>query len=269
MNPVRLKIRSLGLRLSGALGPHPSLYLPLAHAKYRWEIRGTELDGMRPNPDAHPPPVDRRVEIVIEGFPRSANSFAVAAFRLPQDRFLHIAHHRHVAAQVIGGVRLGIPVLVLVRHPEDAVLSLVTRHPNVPVELALKNYARFYGPILRLADHFVCANFEQVTTDFGVVVRRLNARFGSTFREFEHTSENVAECFFQIERHHRRQTGERHFEAMVPRPSPEKPLRTESRETFHSAPLTPLRDRAYELFGLFHRLSLTPMPTGESSRDER
>lgn len=39
--------------------------------------------------------VARDTEIVIEGYPRSANTFAVAAFLLAQGRPVKIAHHLH------------------------------------------------------------------------------------------------------------------------------------------------------------------------------
>jgi len=53
--------------------------------------------------------VKKDTEIVIEGYPRSANTFAVAAFLLAQGRAVKIAHHLHVPAQVIQAVRWGIP----------------------------------------------------------------------------------------------------------------------------------------------------------------
>jgi hypothetical protein len=40
----------------------------------------------------------------------------------------------------------------------------------------------------------VVGEFQQVTEDFGAVVRRLNARFGTSFDEFVPTEANVREC---------------------------------------------------------------------------
>jgi len=87
--------------------------------------------------------VERDTELVIEGFLRSANTFAVAAFGFAQQRDVEIAHHMHAPAQVIPAVRMGIPTLVLIRHPKDAVLSLVIREPHISVEQASKDYIRF------------------------------------------------------------------------------------------------------------------------------
>ncbi|MGH2786468.1 MAG: hypothetical protein ACRDJV_00985 [Actinomycetota bacterium] len=251
MGLVTNSIKSVSLRVSGVIGPHPTIYLPLARVKHRWDIRGTELNGMRPNLDAAPPPVGRGVEIVIEGFPRSANTFAVAAFRMAQDRFVHIAHHRHVSAQVIGGVHMKIPVLVLIRDPREVVLSLVVREPAISLDLALRNYIRFYRPILELRNHFVCADFNQVTTNFGSVVRGVNDRFGTTFGVFEHTPENVRECFAEIEANHRRR-GEGTDIRKLTIPSSERmQLKRQQQNDFLSSRLSGLRERAYALYSSF------------------
>lgn len=89
--------------------------------------------------------VARDTEIVIEGYPRSANTFAVAAFMLAQERPVKMAHHLHAPAQVIRAVKWGIPTLLLIRQPEDAVLSLLIREPGISAERALRDYIRFYN----------------------------------------------------------------------------------------------------------------------------
>ena len=185
--------------MADRLGCIPAVYLPLARLEHRMRTRVGE-------PDLYPPPVGRRTDAVIEGFPRSANSFAVTAFRLAQDAPLQIAHHRHAAAQVIAGVRLGIPTLVLIRPPEEAVLSLAVVRPAASLEQALRSYASFYSACRPYAHGFVTAPFAEVTRDFGAVIEALNRRCGSAFTPFEHTPENVAECFRLIAHHHARRS---------------------------------------------------------------
>ena len=85
----------------------------------------------RPVSNAAPAPGSSRAVtpdklVVIEGFPRSGNSFARRAFIMAQDETFdvtRIAHHLHVPAQVIRAARWRIPTLVLIRRPKDAVLS--------------------------------------------------------------------------------------------------------------------------------------------------
>lgn len=87
--PFRERVRRTVLRLRYELGgvrSHPRLYLQVA----RWRHRGA--------------PVASDTQL-IEGFPRSGNTFAVAAFDLAQARPVEVAHHGHASAQVIEAVR--------------------------------------------------------------------------------------------------------------------------------------------------------------------
>lgn len=214
-------IRQLTHRLGSFLGQYPSVYLPPARLRHRWVTRRNERDGSLAYLDVSPPPTERRTDVVIEGFPRSANSFAVAAFRLSQPGFVYIAHHHHVASQVLAGIKLGIPTLVLVRNPQDAILSLLIRHPEISPRQGLADYMHFYGPLVDHASRFVCARFEDVISDFGAVIRSVNERYGTSFQEFEHTAANVEKCFEQIESHNSKQR-EHPQESMIPRPSEER-----------------------------------------------
>ena len=151
--------------------------------------------------------VSKDTEIVIEGFPRSANTFAVAAFTFAQGRPVKIARHLHAPAQVIEAVRRGIPCIVLIRKPRDAVLSLLVREPHISAEQALKDYIRFYRTVVPYRDKFVVGRFEEVTTNFGEVIRRVNARFGTNFKPFEHTEENLQKVFQIVDEMDKQDTG--------------------------------------------------------------
>jgi hypothetical protein len=227
------------------VGQHPVLYLPLARISHR-----RALNELAPgaDSDAVPPLVDADADIVIEGYPRSANSFAVAAFRLAQERPVKIAHHRHVAAQVLGSIKLGVPTLVLIRAPEEAVPSLVARHPHVGMRGALVGYVRFYRPLVRHNRHIELATFSEVTSDFGAVIRRINARYGTDFHPFEHTEANVLRCFDAISRHDRETLGG-DFDVLGARPSQARNLLMEAlRAEYGSERLKRLRVRAGKLY---------------------
>jgi len=194
----------------------PALYLPWARSRRR------AFDGSVKA-------VGPGTEIVIEGFPRCGNSFAFAAFRLAQGRETRIAHHLHAPAQVVAAVRRGIPALVVIRPPEEAVASLMVRDPRVSPEDALRDYVGFYEPLVGHAGGFVVAEFSEVTTDFGKVVRRVNSRFGTRFREFDHSPGNVERCFHLLEEIHGAVRAEdRDFEAGVARPSAERDRRKQA-----------------------------------------
>lgn len=167
--------RSLRTRISTI----PALYLPLMR-------RGPKGDRVF-TPDT---------ELVIEGYPRSGNSFSEAAFLHAQGRPVAIGHHTHAAGHVIGAARAGIPCLVVIRSPVEAARSLVQMEPGLfDAGFALWEYCMFYRALIPVRPKIVLARFETVTTDFGTVIEALNARFGTGFAPFEHTPENEAAAF--------------------------------------------------------------------------
>ena len=155
------------------------MYLPLARHKY---------------PGPSPQVISSSTELVIDGYTRSATTFAVYALQLSQETPVRLAHHLHAPAQFIEAARRGIPALLLIREPQGAILSQLIREPGVTLGDALVAYSRFYTCLLPYRDNLVVGEFEQVTHEFGRVVRRLNARFGTSFVEFVHTDANLRKC---------------------------------------------------------------------------
>lgn len=143
--------------------------------------------------------IHKGTELVIEGFPRSANTFAVVAFIRSQDREVEIAHHLHAVAQVKLGVRQGVPVIVLIRRPEDAVRSLKVIFKQRGRNSALKTWLRFYEEVEPLRDRVVIADFARVIADYGAVIDEVNAKFGTAFGRFDSTPENVQAVFDEID----------------------------------------------------------------------
>lgn len=160
-------------------------------------------------------------QLVIEGFPRSANSFARIAFRVAQKEKVSVAHGLHVPAQVIRAARWEIPTLVLIRKPKDAILSFVLRDP-ISVDQALKYYLSFYETVEKYRDAYVLGLFEEVTEDFGEVIRRVNDKFGTAFSLFPHDEENVDNVFARLEKNVRRNHAGTSWVPKVARPSAAK-----------------------------------------------
>jgi hypothetical protein len=160
-------------------------------------------------------------QLVIEGFPRSANSFARIAFRVAQKEKVRVAHGLHVPAQVIRAARWEIPTLVLIRKPKDAILSFVLRDP-ISVDQALKFYLSFYETVEEYRDAYVLGLFEEVTGDFGEVIRRVNDKFGTAFSLFRHDEQNVNNVFARLEKNVRRNHGGTSWVPKIARPSAAK-----------------------------------------------
>jgi hypothetical protein len=181
---VRYSIRYL-------LNGYPAVYLPLARLR-----QGSREERV----------VGRGTELVIEGFGRSGNTFAVEAFQLAQARPVRIAHHTHAPATVIRAIRLGVPTMVVVRDPVDAAVSHLF-YRDLAAGDALRAWIRYHRRLLPHRPAFVVAPFSTVTTDFGSVIREVNERFGTTFEAFVHSQENVGRVFELIERRNRARHG--------------------------------------------------------------
>ena len=189
--------------------------------------------------------VDRSTDLVVEGFPRSGNTFAVFAFREAQGREVRVAHHMHAPAQIMRAASLGIPALVLLRDPVDAALSLMLRDPRYSAEGALRYYVSFYEAVAGYRDHFVLGTFEEVTQDYGPVIERLNRRFGTDFGVFGHSQRNVERVFSSIEESHRARRGSVLVEEQIARPSASKAsLKAALKREVESLDLGPLVERA-------------------------
>jgi hypothetical protein len=138
-------------------------------------------------------------ELVIEAYPRSANTFSTVAFQISQPRPVRLAHHLHAPAQIVAAARRKVPVMVPVRHPRDCAISVAIRSPSVTLRQALVAYRHFHEAILPYRDACQVALFEDVIADFGSVVEGVNARFGTAFTPFEHTPQNVARVYALID----------------------------------------------------------------------
>src|SRR5215218_2308422 len=215
--------------------PVPVLQLLQAEAELPGPVSGSE------DPDRH------------RGFPRSGNTFAVVAFQQAQRESVRVAHHLHMPAQVIRAARWDIPTLLLARKPTDAALSWVIREPRVSIRQALKHYVSFYEKAAEYRDALVVGFFEEVTRDYGIVLERVNAKFGTGFSSFVHTEDNVKCVFDRIDELHRAKRGGRLDEKQIAHPSAVKAGLKDALKMELEAPevkkLTARAEAVYDSFG--------------------
>ncbi|MFV2004749.1 MAG: hypothetical protein ACC650_06045 [Gammaproteobacteria bacterium] len=139
--------------------------------------------------------VTRHTRITIEGYPRSANTYAAYAFKhVNEMQWNEIGHHLHVQAQIIRSIKYNIPVILLIRHPLEAVRSLVVRHDFIAVDEALEDYYRFYNDLYSIKEGFIVAEFNRVINHFGEVIDQLNQRFNVRFNHFPDQDDDVKEA---------------------------------------------------------------------------
>ncbi len=175
----RSRTRRARLRLRTMATEHPRVYLPFARHKY---------------PGPSPRVLDDDTEVVIDGYTRSASTYAVYAFQVAQPEPVRMAHHLHAPAQLMAAARRGLPTIMVIREPRGAVLSQVVREPGVDLLDAVWAYSRFHESLVGCRDAFVVADFDEVTHDFGAVVARANAKYGTSYGVLDGSEEQLAWC---------------------------------------------------------------------------
>jgi hypothetical protein len=142
--------------------------------------------------------VDHNTDIVIEGFPRSANTFAVLAFQNAQNTKPVIAHHLHAQAQFILAKKYNVPSIAIVREPTEAISSLINRDKSINVSQAAQRYIDFYRLVLQMKEDIVIAKFTTVVSDFSKVVAICNTKFNCNFELPFNTEEEKIKLFSKI-----------------------------------------------------------------------
>ena len=205
--------------------------------------------------------VNENTDIIIDGFPRSGNTFAVTAFKFAQPGPSTVSSHIHAPIEIITAVRRGIPAIVLIRDPEDAAISfMIMLAENVSAKAAFDYYIRFYESLLPYKDRFVTCPFEVTTGDFGAAISAVNDKCGSSFAVFEHTAENADRCFDIIDAEYKEWRGEIR-ELNVSRPSDSrKDIKNRLRELLRQPEVRETRERAYGIYQEFLQYAVSGNP---------
>lgn len=154
-------------------------------------------------------------DLVVEGFPRSGNTFAHFAAALAEPE-AEIISRVHTPSQVLEAVRRRVPTLLVIRDPVDTIASMTVAAPHVPPRSSLEEYIHHHEALLPVVDQLVVATFDEVTSDFDSVLDALNERFDLGFRPFGHSPERTAAVFANIEAHHEETWGDDRSALPVP-----------------------------------------------------
>ena len=185
MNLSLLKMRTRNT-VRDILDSHPTLYVTLLKLRY---FNHPFLDKI----------AGAKTDIVIEGFPRSGNSFCNRAFGFANPNAV-IATHVHSSAHVIYASKLRVPILVTVRNPEDCIASLFALRCSIGPSATyidknelndeIKRYINFHKRINKVSSEIFITQFENVTSDFGKVIDELNSVYKTEFLRFNHTPDS-------------------------------------------------------------------------------
>ena len=144
--------------------------------------------------------INRRTRLIIEGFPRSGNTYAVVAFeQVNTEQVGHIAHHTHSSVTILKGVQSGVPVILLVRDPTSAVRSLCARYPGLSPHHALGSYVKFHERLLPVLSRMFIAPFDEVVSDYGRAIHRVNVRYERSFNTYTKSPESEAAVQGRVE----------------------------------------------------------------------
>jgi hypothetical protein len=195
-------------------------------------------------------------DLVIEGYPRSANTFATYAFEEAQARPIKLGNHFHSPAQFILAARYNVPAMLVIRDPVDAALSFMV-FSQCSAREALRRYVAFHEPLSEVRSYFTVAPFEEIITDFDKTITRFNQYFGTQFKLFDHTVDRAAALITRID-NERSARADAHPNLLSnslgkSTPSAEKyAARVKIRFEIEAAELSPLLSKAQ---GLYHRLA--------------
>ncbi len=229
---------------------------PLAGTPYLWDL------AMWARPGKRATLARRGTAIVIEGYLRSGNTFSVAAFTVANGESQHIGRHLHGAGHVLRAARLKVPTVVLIRRPEDAVLSYLIRRGTLTPHDAVVEYLDFYRRAWSVRESFVIGLFERVVSDFGAVTEDVNAMFGTSFARYIPSPENEAAAFALVEQMNRLECGGRVIETHVGRPSDQRARRRMELSQLLNLPRTAARlAAAQQVYEQYARLAAHRSPS--------
>ncbi|MEH6587161.1 MAG: hypothetical protein V7720_11400 [Halioglobus sp.] len=115
-------------------------------------------------------------DICIEGFPRSGNTFLVAALQ-HWNPGLKIDHHSHLASNIKVAVKNKIPAVVLVREPLEAVSSAMVWDGKLNASIGLYSYIHFYQSLSDCLPSVLLMEFSEFTQRPDIAVQKINQRF--------------------------------------------------------------------------------------------
>lgn len=117
-------------------------------------------------------------ELVLEGFPRSGNTFLASLMRQAAPD-LNFSHHTHLIANLERAKREKLPAVVLFRNPLDSVSSLVVKNPQVykPSE-CLSDYIAYYRSAKKLLPSAIFIHSDELFSNPLEVLGKINRETG-------------------------------------------------------------------------------------------
>ena len=204
-------------------------------------------------------------DLWIDGYPRSANSFAVESFRIANPN-ARIRSHRHIPTFILNALERKKPGIFLLRKPEDAVVSWAIFW-DADLAHCLDYYIDFHRPLCARAAQLFVAPFDLVIADFNEVIRQFNGRHGTDYATAPSDPTTRDLCFSAIEDSSYRCPEGGVNELRVSRPSRHREeIKPQLAERLHKLPVLRRKlETADKLHAVFAPIAFSVASPGRSS----
>ena len=163
--------------------------------------------------------ITEHTDLVVEGFPRSGNTFMVTALQQVTDHRLRIASHVHHPAQVKLAYLRKVPTVLVVREPLDTLVSYLSYAQHGRPAACIKEYCSYHRELLPYLDQAVLCDFRENVSNLSRSIARINERFAMDIPPFDGSPDNTERVFEQISRFHKFTHPKHRPDLVTPRPS--------------------------------------------------
>ena len=142
-------------------------------------------------------------DLVIEGFPRSGNTFTTFAIQDASRYELTIASHVHQPSQIKLALGRGLPTVLVIRDPLSALASHLVYDHRFSTSSVIGEYCSYHRQLVPYAERLFICEFDEVTSDISSVIDRINCRYSLQIPPFDNEPSNVKRILTQIDWRHR------------------------------------------------------------------
>jgi len=181
---------------------------------------------------------NRRLDLCIEGFPRSANSFFTHWFLLLNPD-AQVAHHSHDIECVRLALDDRIPTIILIRNPLDAATSWAVMTDSKEPVSCLESWIIFYRWILKQPpSKYVLIAFSEATRPTSKTIAKINSACGTHFLSSDKEDDVLYKMTRERIKNHAKQNWEAGDHARnIPMPNKERDqIKHRYREKIKNAP---------------------------------
>ena len=123
--------------------------------------------------------VTNKTHLVIEGYPRSANTYCYSIFKT-LDTNLNIASHIHLPVNINLGLNKKIPCIAIIRDPIDCITSYMIRE-NIEILHAINYYLFFHNNLDVNNNKLLIVKFSTIISNYEKVINKYNHLFNTKY----------------------------------------------------------------------------------------